>query len=82
MWGPKFLRDKGGKFQYKIKCNNSKPRVVERNMKILRSGISVGKGYDKKMEKTKTKNVIFPILPWVSQFYLATKTNIKLFTPC
>lgn len=35
------------------------------------------KSYDKKMEKTKQKNV-FSILPWVSQFYLASETNIKI----
>lgn len=43
MWGPKSL-DKRGKFQYEMKCDSGKPRMVQGNMKILYNGISMEKG--------------------------------------
>lgn len=51
MWGPKFLKGKGGKFLYKIKYDNGKPRMVEGNMKFLYNGVCVEKGFNKNMEK-------------------------------
>lgn len=52
MLGPKSQKEKRGKFQYEIKCDSGKPKMVGGNMKILCNGVSVEKSYDKQTEKT------------------------------